>query len=101
MTFGIYIVSYLIYLFSSMIISVAIGVVVGLISYFSTNNLHTTIAWVTGVLSILQHLFYIIFFVSVALNYFSLTERQDGEGLLRRLEGLGDHKAHSQTEEQY
>lgn len=86
---GLYALVYVIYLFSTGIISMVIGAVTGLISYFTTKDISTTVGIVTSVLSIFSFVFYIVFYVSVCLNYFNLAEREDGTGMMRRLDTLG------------
>ena len=81
---------------------VIIAAVVGLVSYFSKNELSSTAAIVTSVLSVVQYLFYIVFFVSAGLHYYNLVEIKDGTGLERRLEDLGtNNNSNTTIEEQY
>jgi predicted PurR-regulated permease PerM len=102
MSLAIYLVSYIIYAFSSGIIGFGVSLIVGLISYFTTKELSTTAAVVTSILSIVQYLFYIIFFISVGLHYYNLVETREGTGLARRLESLGNNaNLNSGIEEQY
>jgi hypothetical protein len=98
---GIYIVVYLIYAFSSGIISTIVGLVTGLLSYFTTNDVSTTMAIVTSVLNIFTFVFYVVFYISVILNYFTLTEKYDGTGMMRRLDSLGGSTTNNNTEEEY
>lgn len=86
---GIYFVVYLIYSFSAGIISAIIGLFTGLISYFTTKDISTTVGLVVSVLSIFSFVFYIVFYVSVCLHYYNLTERHDATGMMRRLDALG------------
>lgn len=99
-SFGIYVVSYIIYGFGSILVGSAIGSIGGLTSYFTTKDVATTAGVVTGLLGIFTHIFYIIFFVSIALNYYNLVEQQDGDGLLKRINTLGTNEGDT-TEEQY
>ncbi len=87
---GLYVVVYLIYSFSSGIISAIIGGIGGLLYYFTTKDISSTVAIFTSILSIFSYVFYVVFFVSVVLNYYSLTERFDGTGILKKLDTLGD-----------
>ncbi len=98
---GLYIVVYLIYAVSSSIIGVAISSVAGLIAYFTTKDIASVVGVVTAILSVFQYVFYIIFSVSVALHYFNLVEQKDGEGLMRRIDGLGSETTDSSKDEQY
>ena len=100
MSFAIYSVAYIIYLFGSMIIGSVIGVIALAASYFTTKDVAATVGIVTGILSIFTYTFYIIFFVSVALNYFNLTEQLDGDGLMKRIDRMGSNDV-SSIEEQY
>ncbi len=100
-SFAIYLVAYIIYSFSSGIIGAIIGVIAGLASYFSTKDVASTVGIVTGILNIFTYTFYIIFAVSVGLHYFNLVEKLDGDGLMRKLENLGNTNPNSQIEEQY
>jgi hypothetical protein len=102
-SFGIYIVMYLIYIFSATIISVVIGAITGIIGWFSTHDLGSTIGIVTSIANIFSYVFFIVFYVSVVLNYFNLTERYDGTGILSRLGTLGETNiaTEGRTEEQY
>ena len=53
-------------------------------------------------LSVVQYLFYVVFFVSVGLHYYNLVEAKDGTGLEKRLESLGgDANPNATIEEQY
>lgn len=89
-SFGLYVLVYIIYSFSSGIISAIIGAVAGLLFYFTTKDLGSTIGVVTSILSIFSFVFYIIYYVSVVLNYFNLSERFDGTGMMRKLGTIGD-----------
>lgn len=99
---AIYLVSYIIYSVSSGIVGLVVGGVAGAGAYFSTDELSSTAAIATSVLSVVQYVFYIIFFVSVGLHYYNLTELKDGTGLERRLENLGGNtNPNTSIEEQY
>lgn len=101
-SFATYLVAYIIYSFSSSIVGIIIGAVVGLGSYFSKNDLSSTAAIFTSVLSIVQYIFYIVFFVSAGLHYYNLVEIKDGTGLEKRIEGLGTgNNSNTTIEEQY
>ncbi len=99
---GIYFVTYLIYSFSSGIISFITGILAGLISYFSTKEIGSSAGIATSVINAVSYLFYIIYFISVALHYFNLAERTDGTGIARRLESIGSNiNPNTNIEEQY
>ncbi len=89
MSLGIYFLTYLISAFAGGIISAIVGGVAGLISYFTTKNIGTTVGIVTSVLNIFSFIFYIVYYVSVTLHYFTLSEKYDGTGMMRRLDSIG------------
>jgi len=99
---GIYFLTYLIAAFSSSIISVVVGGIAGLISYFTTKNINTTVGIVTSILDIFGLIFYIVFYLSVCLHYFNLAEKYDGTGMMRKLDSLGGNDQNfDNTQEQY
>jgi hypothetical protein len=102
LSFGIYIVAYLIYSIGSGIIGGIATVIIGLTAYFSTEDMTSTVSMITSFISIFSYSFYIIYFVSIALNYFSLVEKHDGTGLLHRIDQIGttNNDVHH-TEEQF
>ena len=101
-SFGIYILTYIIYLTGSSIIGFFIGALIGIASYFTTNEISSTVGIVTSAVSAIAYLFYIIFFVSVGMHYYNLAERADGTGMARRLENLGKNtNPNENIEEQY
>jgi hypothetical protein len=101
-SFGIYIIAFLIYYFASAIIGSIIGLIAGAISYFTTKDISTTVVFVTSVLNIFSYVFYIIYFIAAILNYYSLTEKYDGTGILKRLNNLGGSGNNfNNIEEQY
>ena len=89
-SFGIYIVVYIIYAVAAMIVSSVMAVVSGLLSYFTTRDIATTIGIAGSILNIFSNFFYIILFVSIILHYFNLTELKDGVGIQERLNKLGE-----------
>jgi hypothetical protein len=91
-SFAIYLVAGIIYTFSGTIVGMVVGVIVGLGTYFTTNNVGTTAGMVTSLLNVFSGVFYIIFAVSTALQYFNLVERHDGTGILQRVEAMGDNE---------
>ena len=86
---AIYLVAMLIFSFSSGIVSFIIGLVAEVLSYFTTSDVNTGLPIVGAVLNLIEYFFYIIFFVSAGLQYYTLVEVRDGTGLARRLENLG------------
>ncbi len=98
----LYVVVYLIYSFSSGIISFMLATITGALSYFSTGQISTTIGMVSSVLTAFSFVFYIVYYVSVTLHYFNLVEKRDGTGMLERLDRLGEHGAgFNNIQEQY
>ena len=100
MSFAIYFVAYIIYAFGASIIGAIVSIVAGLAAYLTTKDVSATVAIVSGILQVFTHVFYIIFFVSVALNYFNLTEQLDGGGLLKRIDSIGAAET-TEVDEQY
>jgi hypothetical protein len=99
---GIYFIVYLIYGISSSIISLAIGAVFGGVSYFTTENVSTTYGVIMGVAQALTFVFAVVFYVSAVLHYFTLTEKYEGTGILKRLNNLGSAGANfNNIDEQY
>jgi hypothetical protein len=89
-SFAIYFIATLIYSFGSGIISVVVGLIVGAATYVTTKSIGTTAGIVTSFLNLFAGVFYIIFFVSSALQYFNLVEQHDGTGILQQIESLGN-----------
>lgn len=87
-----YVVAGLIYYFCSGIISSVVGIITGIGAFLTTDNISTTAAIVTSVLSIISSTFYLIFFVSVTFHYFTLVEIKDGTGILSRINNIGKEK---------
>jgi hypothetical protein len=99
---GVYVVGFLLFSVCSGIVAFTVSLVVGLISYFTTKEINTTVPIVTAVMSLVEYLFYIIFFTSVGMHYYNLVEIKDGAGLARRLENLGTNiNPNTDIEEQY
>lgn len=99
---AIYLVSYLIFLFSTVIIKGLTSFLGGIISYFIAEDIGPTVSIITSFLNIFSYIFYIIFFITAALQYFTLVEQRDGTGMLSRIEGIGtDNNRFDNIEEQY
>lgn len=86
---GIYFVTYLIYSFAAGIIAAVVTVISGLLTYFTTKDISTTIGIATSTLSIFSYIFYVVFYVAVVLHYFSLVEKMDGSGIMQRIDKIG------------
>lgn len=99
---GIYLIAFIIYSFASGVLGLLIGGLAGLIGYFTTRNIGSTIGIVTSVLRVFTYLFYIIFLVSAMLQYFNLTEQHDATGIMQRIDQMGNANDKNQgTAEQY
>lgn len=88
-SFAIYLIGVIIYYAASMIIGVLVGILAGLLTYFSTDSIASTAAIVSSLFSVVSWVFYIIFFVSAAFQYFTLVEQRDGTGILNRINKIG------------
>lgn len=97
---GIYFISYIIYSIASLVIGLVVSIFAGAISYLTTKDLAAVAGIFSGTLNVFTHIFYVIFAVSVALNYYNLVEHLDGSGLLERIDSLGS-KQEDAIEEQY
>jgi hypothetical protein len=87
---------------SASIVSAVVGIITGAISYFTTKDFGTAVGIFTGIAQAFTFVFAIVFYVSVVLNYFSLAEKLDGTGLLKRLDTLGRPGSDfNNVEEQY
>lgn len=99
---GIYFIAGLISAVCSGIIGLIVTLALGAGSYFTTHDLTGIVGIATSVFKIVQHLFYIIFFVSAGLQYFNLVEIKEGTGLAKRLDDLGNNaNPNANIEEQY
>lgn len=87
---AIYFVSYIVYSFMSGIISFILGIIFGVTAFMTTKQFGTAYVLIMSATSIFQFIFYIVFYVSVILNYYSLVERTDGTGLMDRINAIGD-----------
>jgi hypothetical protein len=101
LSLGIYFVSYLIYSFVGGAIGLIIGIFTGVGSYLTTKEFSTTAGIVTSVANVFSYCFYLVFVVSVCLNYYNLAEKLDGFGMMKRLEDLGTTNPNDKIEEQY
>ena len=83
------------------IIGSVIGLLSGVLAYFTTKDISTTVGIVTSIFNILSFVFFIVFYISAILNYLSLTESYDGTGMMERLDTLGGNATIHTTEEEY
>ena len=98
-----YIVAGMIYYFATLIIGAVIGLLAGLGTYFTTRDFGTTMGIVTSVLNIFSSMFSMVLVISIAFNYFNLTEQYDGTGILRKIDNLGstENNNFDNIDEQY
>jgi predicted PurR-regulated permease PerM len=98
-----YIVAAMIYYFSTLIIGAVIGLLAGLGTYFTTRDFGTTMGIVTSILNIFSSMFSMVLVISIALNYFNLTEQFDGTGIMRKIDNLGstENNNFDNIDEQY
>ncbi len=102
MSLGIYFVAYLVYGFVGGSLGLIVGIFTGVGSYFSTKGeLSTTVGIVTSIANIFSYCFYPVFVIAVCFNYYSLAEKLDGFGMMKRLETLGSTNPNDKIEEQY
>lgn len=98
---GLYIVAYIMYAFGAGIISGSLSIIGLLAGYLTTSDLGIYVVAVTSFIKSFSLLFYIIYFVCMALNYFSLVERRDGTGMLSRIDNIGNNTGSLPIEEQF
>jgi ABC-type dipeptide/oligopeptide/nickel transport system permease component len=98
---AIYLIAYLIYMCTAGIIGGLMSLLTGVFTYFTTKDISTTIGIITSILNIFSFVFFIVFYISAILNYFSLTEAYDSTGLMRKLNNLGGNHTSTNIEEQY
>lgn len=101
-SFGIYIIMYIIVAFAATMIGFVVAGLAGLLSYFTTKEIASSVGIATSILNIFSYMFYLVFFISAGLQYYSLAERTDGTGIAKRIESIGaDGTANSTIEEQF
>jgi len=86
---AIYIVAAMIYYFCTFAVGAAIGVLVLIMTYLTARSLATAMGILTSILNVFSGILYIIFFVSVSFQYFSLVEKKDATGILQRIDQIG------------
>lgn len=89
-SFGIYVVSYIIFSTMSGLITLIVGAIVGVSAYFTTKEMGSAYVLIVSLASVFEFIFYIVFYVSVVLHYYNLAERTDGTGLLQRIDEIGN-----------
>ena len=99
---GLYIVAYILYAIGAGIIAGSMGIIGLLGGYLTTSDLGTYVVAITAFIKSFSLFFYIIYFICIALNYFSLVERRDGTGLLGRIDTIGNNfTGPRESEEQF
>ncbi len=99
---GIYIIMYLIVAFSAGIIGLLVGGVAGIISYFTTHDISSSVGVASSILNIFSYIFYVALFVATGFQYHSLAEKTDGTGIARRIEDIGSSEnPNTHIEEQF
>jgi hypothetical protein len=99
---AIYLVAGMIYGVSGAIIRLVVSAITGVGSLFSTASITPVAGIASSFLGIFSSIFFVIFYVSVALQYFNLVEQRDGTGILNRINTIGDSKNNfDNIEEQY
>lgn len=101
--FGIYIIIYLIAGVASLVIGVLFGLVDGIWALISVKGLPAVRGTVLSAINVFRMIFYIIPMVSITLHYYTLTERVDGLGLIRKVSQIGteDEGKSSGSSEQF
>ncbi|MBE7169956.1 MAG: hypothetical protein INR73_05160 [Williamsia sp.] len=100
-SFGLYIVAYLFYAFGAGVIGGGFTIIGWLAGYLTTSDLGLYVLAISAFLKSFSLFFYIIYFVCVSLNYFSLVERREGTGIMGRINNLGNYGSSSSSEEQF
>ncbi|WP_447640929.1 MULTISPECIES: hypothetical protein [Chitinophagaceae] len=87
---GLYIVSSLLANTCSGIIGILIGGIGGLISYFTTKDIGASLGIFSGISQIFSAAFSIILYLTIGMQYFSLEEKQNGTGLMARIQNMNN-----------
>lgn len=85
---GLYILSGILYSMCASIVGLIIGGLSGLIAYFTTKDVSFVGATVGGVLQVFSSAFSIILYLAIGMQYYNLEERQNGTGLMSRIENM-------------
>ncbi|HVB03653.1 MAG TPA: hypothetical protein VNE41_08020 [Chitinophagaceae bacterium] len=89
LSLGIYLIVYLIAFMASLTIGIIFGVAGGIWMLVSVHS-YNTLPWIfLVIINVFRLIFYIIPTVSITLHYFTLTERVDGLGLIRKVGQIG------------
>jgi hypothetical protein len=101
-TFGALFIIIIVFAFAAMLAFLPITFIATGSLLFSKYSVSMPILIIRTILSSLVHVFMILPYIVVALSYFSLVESKDGEGLLDRVNSIGQNGSDSNLpEEQY
>lgn len=92
---GLYIVCSLLSSICSGMVSLVVGGIGGLISYFTTRDIGASLGIYTSVSQVFGAAFSILLYLAVGLQYFSLEEKENGTGLMSRIQNM-DNNAEDQ-----
>ena len=100
---GLYIVAYILYLIAAGIIGGSLSIVSWLAGYLTTSDLDIYMIGINSFFKSFSYIFYVILFVCIAMNYFSLVEKKDATGLLSRIDTIGgtNFTGSKETDEAY
>ena len=100
---GLYIVAYILYLIAAGIIGGSLSIAGWLAGYLTTSDLDIYMIGINSFFKSFSYIFYVILFVCIAMNYFSLVEKKDATGLLSRIDTIGgtDFTGSKETDEAY
>ncbi|MTI88887.1 MAG: hypothetical protein FH748_13050 [Balneolaceae bacterium] len=91
-SFGTYIVLYIITTMMSYVLVIPFSIIIGLFAATgaeSSAGLSSTIGIFYGLMIVISSLFSVIMIIGMALHYFNLVERKEGSGLRAQIEELG------------
>ncbi len=88
---GLYILCIFLYSTCASIIGLVVGGITGLISYFTTKDISLVAGLVTGIMQIFSAAFSIILYLAIGLQYFSLEEKENGTGLMSRIQNMDNN----------
>lgn len=102
-SFGLYFVTYMIVAVIAGAIGFIISLITGMVTYLTTKDVSNSLTIGFAVFSALSYLTYVILFMVVGMQYYSLAEKLDGTGLQLRIDNLGTHQTQqaADIEEQY
>ncbi|MFT4203816.1 MAG: hypothetical protein QM610_07860 [Chitinophagaceae bacterium] len=87
---GLYIVSWLLSSICAGIVSLVVGGVGGVASYFTTKDIGSSLGIYTGVSQIFSAAFSIILYLAIGMQYFNMDEKRNGTGLMARIQNMNN-----------